>query len=40
MKNCVKEFGFFVICKKYIRKIWEKLLDTATETGIDAERLL
>ena len=40
MRNCVKENGFFVICKTSIRKIWEKLLDTATETGIDAEKRL
>ena len=28
----------FVICKKYVQQVREKMLDTATKTGPDAEK--
>ena len=37
-KKIGQRVWIFAICKKSVRQIWEKLLNTATKTGLDAAK--
>ena len=37
-KKLFQRIWIFVICEKYIEKVWKKLLDTATKTEIESTK--
>ena len=39
-RKYVKGYGFLSFAKKFGKKYGKKLMDTATKSGIDAEKLL